>query len=222
MKWWLPIICMAILAPFSSWLDLKISHAFYTWENANSFVNNTFTDFIYNYAFWPGLGLASCATAVWILSWAVPSWKQWRSHALFLLIPAILGAWVIVHLVLKDHWGRPRPKQIIAFGGAQPFRPFYVPNLLAQPEPSKSFPCGHCTMGFYFFVAGLLGRRLKVRWLFWGGISLAVVLGSLLGITRIAQGGHFLSDVLISALILWLTTLLCEVWIYERADPTST
>ena len=75
----------------------------------------------------------------------------------------VVGAGFIVHTALKDHWGRPRPKQIIAFGGEQTFRPFYSPNFFHQPEPSKSFPCGHCTMGFYFFAVAFALRRSGYR-----------------------------------------------------------
>ena len=133
-----------------------------------------------------------------------------RTHALALVLTIILGAGFITHTLLKDHWGRPRPKQVTEFGGSQPFRPFYSPNFFHQPHPSKSFPCGHCTMGFYFFALALVLKRLGYRKGYYFTFAFALVFGITLGISRMAQGGHFLSDVLAAGLIMWITAYLCD------------
>src|SRR5258707_888701 len=39
----------------------------------------------------------------------------------FLLLALALGPGVLVNSVLKEHWGRARPSQVIAFGGTQEF-----------------------------------------------------------------------------------------------------
>ena len=52
----------------------------------------------------------------------------------------IVGAWLIIDFALKDHWGRPRPRQVKEFGGMQEFRPYYgKPNFFHQPEPQNLF-----------------------------------------------------------------------------------
>lgn len=123
-----------------------------------------------------------------------------------LVLSMVLGAGLIVHVALKDHWGRPRPRKTIELGGTQPFRPYYEPNF-QEKIPSKSFPCGHCSTGFYFFSLAILGLQRKSKGLFYLGMFLALSLGTILGVTRIAQGAHFFSDVLVSALIMWLVPL---------------
>src|SRR3990172_9149834 len=41
--------------------------------------------------------------------------------SLFLILTLALGPGVVVNLVLKDHWGRPRPVMIDLFGGSVPY-----------------------------------------------------------------------------------------------------
>jgi lipid A 4'-phosphatase len=125
---------------------------------------------------------------------------------------------LIIHGVLKDHWGRPRPRQVIEFGGLQSFRSYYEPNIGHQPEPSKSFACGHASLGYYFFALALLGIIYRLRWLFWLGMGLAWGLGILLSLARIAQGGHFLSDTLASALIMWLVAWGLAYFLFAKQE----
>ena len=126
----------------------------------------------------------------------------------------------IRHTAFKDHWGRPRPKQVVEFGGHQQFRPYYSPNFFNQPEPSRSFPCGHCTMGYYFFAVAFVLRRMGSK--IWEVVSyiFALLLGSALGLARMAQGGHSLSDVLWTALIMWLVAGAFDWLAYSVRERT--
>lgn len=205
----IPILLMLVITPFTPWLDKTITGFFYDPNSADHFVSNPFLDFLYNYGFYPAWGLFIVSVIVLIFS------KKWRNPSLVLILTFIIGAGVITHLILKDHWGRPRPKQVIEFGGTQEFRPYYSPNFFHQPVPSKSFPCGHCSTGFFFFALALVGKRLNSPVLTYAGWTLAIVLGVLLGAARIMQGAHFLSDVLMSALLLWLTALSIDRLVYS-------
>lgn len=207
--WLIPILCMAIITPLTPWLDMKIARFFYDhgMGKGDIFVSHPFLDFLYEFGVVPAQIASLLSALVLLLSYALPTWKKWRSPALVLFLTMVIGAGFIVHTIFKDHWGRPRPRQVIEFGGHQEFRPFYKPNFFHQPEPSKAFPCGHCTMGFYFFAFGILALRYKRMGLMILFMSIAVILGILLGLARMAQGAHFLSDVLMSGLIMWLTAL---------------
>lgn len=70
-------------------------------------------------------------------------------------------------------------------------------------------------MGFYFFALALAGRRLKNISLEKAGFILAFTLGILLSISRVMQGGHFITDTLFSALIMWYTALAIDWLVYE-------
>ncbi len=214
--WLWPVIILAIITPFTPAIDLAITRHFY--RPPHGFASNGFYSFMYSYATLPAI-LTFCLSMVLLLmSYLRPYYKKWRRPALTLCLTFAIGAGLITHVLLKDQWGRPRPKQTIEFGGTQPFRPYYEPNFLHQPEPSKSFACGHCTMGFYFFALALVGRRLNLQALFWTSLCVAIVLGGLLSLTRIAQGGHYFSDTLMTALIMWLTAYAVDRWVYADAE----
>lgn len=212
-SWLIPLILILLLAPVSVKIDLAVERYFYV---DGHFQSNNFVNFIYIFGVIPGWIVVCGSLLIFILSFKSPLWKPWRPYVLLPLLTMIFGAGLIVDKSLKDHWGRPRPKQVEEFGGMQQFRPFYKPNFFHQPEPSKSFPSGHCSMGFLFFAVALAGRRLGKRWLFWTGMMITLVLGVLLGYTRMAQGGHFFSDVILSAAIMWWTALFFDWMIFNK------
>lgn len=214
-SWLLPLVLILLITPFTPQIDLAIEHYFFV---GGHFQSNGFLDFVYTFAVIPGWIIAIGSLLIFILSYQVPYYKPWRYYALLPLLTMIFGAGLIVDKTLKDHWGRPRPKQIEEFGGLQEFRPFYKPNIFHQPEPSKSFPSGHCTMGFLFFSVALVVQRLGKRRLYLLMMAWTFVLGSLLGYTRMAQGGHYFSDVIFAAAIMWWTALFFNWFIFQKQE----
>lgn len=213
----LPLFLWFIFTPWSAELDLKISHIFY---HDGSFASHPFWNWLYVYALWPAWILTFIAFTGFVLSFK-KAHRAWRIPCLYLLLTFGVGAGLIIHAVLKDHWGRPRPRQVTEFGGMQPFRSYYEPNLGNQPEPSKSFACGHASLGYYFFALAFLGAIYHSRLLYRLGLGLAWGLGLLLSLARIAQGGHFLSDTLASALIMWLTAWVFAYWLFAKEKLDS-
>ena len=43
--------------------------------------------------------------------------STWRRPAVFLLLSVAVGPGLLINTVFKDHWDRPRPREIVAFGG---------------------------------------------------------------------------------------------------------
>lgn len=195
-------------------MDLAVARYFY---EHGRFVSNPFYDFVFNYAVYPAFAVGFGALGLYLASWFAPSLKMWRKSFALLVLSMALGAGFIAHTLLKDRWGRPRPRQVVEFGGRQEFRPYYSPNFFHQPEPSKSFPCGHCTMGFYFFALALVCQRHGWRLGTFLSYFTAFFLGILLGVTRMAQGGHFLSDILVSALLMWLVSNYLDTLLFDAA-----
>ncbi len=131
--------------------------------------------------------------------------KRIRRMALFVLFSIILGPGLVVNGIFKDHYGRPRPRQIEQFQGHLTYQPPGMPG-----SEGKSFPCGHCSVGYLVCVFYFLTRRKKP--LLAGGLLVfAIVLGVLVGVGRMAAGGHFLSDVFWSGIF---TYAVCAV-IYQ-------
>jgi lipid A 4'-phosphatase len=121
--------------------------------------------------------------------------------AAFLLLALAIGPGILTNVVLKDHWGRARPAQIVQFGGTRDFTPAAIPAN--QCERNCSFTSGHAALGFYFVSFAFLARTRRGRW---AGQAAAIVLGAIFGLARIAQGGHFLSDVVVSGLVVYATS----------------
>ncbi len=120
----------------------------------------------------------------------------WRRYGVFLLLSVAIGPGLLVNTVLKDHWERPRPRDVVEFGGPLHYRPAPLP----AGEGGASFPCGHCSVGFLFAAGWWVWRRQRPAWA-WGSLALGLAAGFALGLGRMAAGGHFLSDVIWSALL---------------------
>jgi lipid A 4'-phosphatase len=118
--------------------------------------------------------------------------------AAYLLLALALGPGLLVNTVLKDHWGRARPSQVTEFGGTEPFTPAPLPA--ANCRRNCSFPAGHPAMGFYLVSFAFLVREQRRRRLAEGA---AIAAGAVFGLARLAQGGHFLSDVVFSGLLVY-------------------
>ena len=115
----------------------------------------------------------------------------------YLLLVLILGAGVVVNFALKDNFGRARPRNVTEFGGRQPFTPAFVFSN-ACPR-NGSFSSGDAAGAFFAFAfVFALGRRRALLWT-------AVAFGGLVSFARVASGAHFLSDVLVSFFVMWIT-----------------
>jgi membrane-associated PAP2 superfamily phosphatase len=137
------------------------------------------------------------ALALWGLigimlgSW-FPRLCAWRLRGLYLILCIALGPGLVVNIIFKDHWGRPRPRQVKEFGGRLDYLPPLAKGVSGQ---GKSFPCGHCSVGFVLTAFYFLNRRRHLgRALTW--LAAAVAAGLFLGAGRMAAGAHFASDVL--------------------------
>ena len=66
-------------------------------------------------------------------------------------------------------------------------------------------------MGFAFLAPALLlpARRRRI------GIAASLLLGGSLGLLRMLMGGHFLSDVIFSALLVWATVLVLHSAMFQ-------
>jgi lipid A 4'-phosphatase len=166
---------------------------------------------LYRYGEYPALAMACGALLVCLGSCLRRSWCGYRRHCLFLILAVALGPGLLVNGLLKPAWGRPRPRQIEQFGGSQAFRPWWQPG---GPGAGESFPSGHAAMGYILVAVALLVPRQRSIWLYGLALTSALGFGTLLGITRLVQGGHFASD------IVWAGCLMCGTAIVLRKALT--
>ena len=139
-----------------------------------------------------------------------------RPVTLFLILSLAIGPGLAINLVLKDHWGRPRPGTVTQFGGSNDFRP---PVLPGGPCPKNcAFPSGHASLAFWLVAPASLAPARRRR----PAIVGALFCGLLIGFVRIAEGGHFLSDVLYAGLITCgITHILYKLLIIPSKDRVT-
>lgn len=147
-----------------------------------------------------------------VLIWAVGEWLKrpilgmTRRAMAFLVLSLALGPGLIVNVLFKDTWGRPRPSTIAEFGGPNTFVPAMI--FSDQCDTNCSFTSGHGALGFWPLALALLAPRPWRRL----AVAAALAFGAVVGYVRIAQGGHFLSDTVFSAAI----TLGIVWWLFRR------
>jgi len=101
--------------------------------------------------------------------------SDWRRHGIFLLLSIVVGPGLLVNTVFKDHWGRPRPRDVVEFGGPLHYRIAPLPG----GEGGASFPCGHCSVGFLFAAGWWMWKQRRPAWA-WGSLVLGLLAGGLL------------------------------------------
>lgn len=212
---WLLLIA-ALLLVYLIWpgLDLPVSAMFYRPDQGFWIDRLHWVRAVHESVPWVGRLLLAGAAACWLRGrWTQqPAWRRLARPAAALALCLVFGLGLLVHGVLKDHWGRARPAQVTQFGGAAIYTPPWQPSSACKRN--CSFVSGHAGTGFALIALGTLGAvRRRRRWLAigWGA-------GLLLGSLRIAQGGHFLSDVLFCGLLLWGVSLAIRaLWTRRRA-----
>jgi lipid A 4'-phosphatase len=194
---------LAALALFRLWpgLDLGVSAAAFDADGPRRFPFGEAAPVQWLYLAVPWLGRCALLAAL-VLAWRSGTPPRWRRRAQALLLALVLGLWGVVNIGLKDHWGRPRPTEVSAFGGPHPFQP--AGRISAYCDTNCAFVSGHAATGFTLMAVGLLGAPATRRR--WGWIGL--VAGVLIGTGRVLQGGHFLSDIVFAGLAMQGVCLL--------------
>lgn len=153
---------------------------------------------------WSWVGLA----ALLAISSLRPRFRSVRRPALFVIATILIGPGLIVSL-LKDHWGRARPVQIVEFGGEAKFTPAWLPA--DQCKENCSFVGGHAAGAFSLMALAWAVPRQRRLWL-----TAGILWGGHMGLVRIAQGGHFLSDIVFAGFIVYFTAAALARWVFYR------
>jgi lipid A 4'-phosphatase len=122
--------------------------------------------------------------------------------AVLMITTLALGPGLVTNLILKNHWGRPRPIDVTAFAGDQQFVPWWDPRGACLEN--CSFVAGEPSGAFWTLAPAALAPPA------WRPLAyaIAIVFGAGVGLLRMAGGGHFFSDIVFAGiftfLIIWL------------------
>jgi lipid A 4'-phosphatase len=159
--------------------------------------------FLYRYGNIPAFALGVLGLIAFALSFFSERFRPDRMAALFVVVLLALGPGLIVNTVFKDHWGRPRPADIVQFGGTETYRSFWHPG---SPDEGRSFPSGHAAVGFFLMAPFFVLRRKAPGWARRALVA-GILYGFSMGLGRMIQGGHFLTDVIWSGCMVYFTGL---------------
>jgi lipid A 4'-phosphatase len=160
--------------------------------------------------------IALCLVGLFLIWRGRPQWLGLgKARWLFLAACLAIGPGLVANLVLKDRWGRARPAQIVELGGTKRFTP---PLAMTDQCPRNcSFISGEASSTFVTFYAA---AALFPQWCV--ALVIAGTVGGLAtGLIRMAQGAHFLSDVIFAGVLMALTVLLMRALIL-RGSPGVT
>ncbi|MGQ4807518.1 hypothetical protein NKDENANG_00870 [Candidatus Entotheonellaceae bacterium PAL068K] len=197
----LGFVCLVALCTITN-IDRSLAVRFYTPAAPQAWALGALPpwSWLYTYGEYPAILMAIAAFLVGLGSVRRPAWRAYQRHCLILVLAVALGPGVLVNAGLKPLWGRPRPRHIVLFGGTQPYRPWWRPG---GPGVGKSFPSGHAAMGYILVAGALLVPASRRHWRRRLALAGALGYGSLMGLARMLQGGHFASDVV------WAAGLMC-------------
>jgi membrane-associated PAP2 superfamily phosphatase len=196
-------------------LDLMISAKFYAWTIGN----NHFAARIYpplmaarDAGLWIPTLLIAPVVAALAIKLILPRRKLLMPGRaiIFLIATLALGPGLTVNVLLKDHWGRPRPIDVTQFGGADPFVAWWDPR--GACPTNCSFVSGDVSGAFWTLAPAALAPP-QWRAIAYGA---ALTLGTMMALVRLLAGGHFVTDVVFAGiftfLIIWVVHGLIYRW----------
>jgi lipid A 4'-phosphatase len=137
--------------------------------------------------------------------------------ALFLTVSLAVGPFLIANVGLKNVWGRMRPLDIVQFGGADRFTPWWNPS---GPCPENcSFVGGEAASAFWTLApAALTPPQWRPL-----AYAAAVLFGSGIGALRMAAGGHFFTDIVFAGVFMFLViwSIYSAIYRWRRTRLTD-
>ena len=206
-------VVLAFVFIFFPEIDIYASSLFYTKDEGFFWYRQPFIWFIYESAYHFGRVTFIVLILLLIAQFFYKKISQYITikDTLYMIAVLILGVGLIVNWGFKDEWDRARPESIVQFGGDKEFTPAFV--ISDQCETNCSFVCGHSSFGYFFLAFWFLYKK---RWILYSSLGY----GTILGIGRIIQGKHFLSDVIFSLVFVYFIAYLFHYLMYKDEYTT--
>jgi lipid A 4'-phosphatase len=200
------VLVLTVLFPN---FDIDFSKLFYDSKDGFIYRDNNIVQLLFEII--PILTKLLFIVTLLYLSYLIVKYKTFNrliiSGGFYIILSTAIGPGLLVNHIFKENFGRARPIQIKNFNGSKNFtRAFSISNECVH---NCSFSSGHAAMGY-----NLTSLAYIVPFIYFSRIyNIALIFGSLIGLSRVLMGGHFLSDVLASCFfVLIINHLLYLCW----------
>jgi len=137
-------------------------------------------------------------------------------HMLFSFLALLAGPGILVNAVFKPFSGRPRPVHVEQFGGELTF--VGVWDFSGACPSNCSFVSGEASSALWLVTLAIfLPAAWRAR-----AVAAILALTVILSLNRIAYGGHFLSDVLLSWGMTLTVIAALHRWLYVHTPAALT
>ncbi len=201
-------------------LDLRLAALFYEasasrWMSTYSF---EFWSFLRRAVMWIVAIVAAPAVVALVLNPLFPNarWLMPTRKALFLAMTLALGPGLVANVILKDNWNRPRPGDVVEFGGRENFVAWWDPR--GTCNKNCSFIAGEPSGAFWTLAPAALAPP-QWRALAYGA---ALGFGAAAGLLRMVFGAHFFSDVVFSGVLIFLVVWIVYGLLFRWRLPWQT
>ena len=191
-------------------LDRSFSAQFFSDKNNWFLADISPWNWLYDYGIIPGVLVSVISILILINTRAKSSWSSLRPYLFICALTPFIASLLLVNIVLKDHTGRPRPREITQFSGNWKYKPVLEAGI---PGRGHSFPCGHCSIAFTLTSGIVFWQRSRKFAL--TSLALGMTYGLLMSYARIVQGGHFLSDAFWSLGVVWFTVISLYYFVFQ-------
>jgi lipid A 4'-phosphatase len=212
-------VAVGLLFGFFPRLDLEIAGLFYD-PSAKNFPLGASSGLRYlrEAAVWLLVLLIAPSVIALLIKLVMPRAKSWISTraAIFLIATLAFAPGLLVNVLLKNHWDRPRPVAVTEFGGSERFVPWWDPR--GQCRKNCSFVSGETSSAFWTLAPAALA---PAPWRFLAYAS-AIAFGVGMAVARMAMGGHFFTDVVFAGLFTFMIIVLIHGLVFRpRASGTG-
>ena len=204
------LLSSVVLVTFSH-VDLRIAALFY--DGGFYMARQGWTRLLHEAVTWFIFGSLALATGMWL-------YNRFARKCLFgidgrkfayLLMVLVLGAGLIVNVILKDNFGRARPRDVEEFGGSLHFTPAFV--IGSECDRNCSFASGDAAGAFFALAFVLASSRRRAA------SAAGIGFGVLVSAARIASGAHWFSDTVVSFFVMLIVAdlLYYQMFLFSPA-----
>ena len=125
--------------------------------------------------------------------------KNIRKNFLFMTSAMIFGA--LITQIFKTVIGRPRPELYLQ-------EQMYYPEFFTMTNNLLSFPSGHASL--------VWGGALSLSYIYPRICKIAIIVATLVSLSRVAVSAHYLSDIVTGMYLGWFCTILIHYFFFGK------